>query len=209
MTSDELIAEGRKLQRASIFLRPEPRGRVAAVWHESELNQDHSLITVDTRNIPGFVELDTPFVTVKTDMTKLRGGEIDFATSLPENAGIKLYCYPADVLPPLEVVFALGSESVGAWLNQQGWNRRERYNSNFADREVTAPYLDIWKKEFPLYFDSDIYAVLGGWHWPGQDGDWYDLLDAKLMILTLRDAEPWIEVWRLKSGEFKVIQRTT
>ena len=59
----------------------------------------------------------------------------------------------------------------------------------------------------PLYQDGDVYAVLDGWHWPGPDHDWHDLIDEHLMILTVRDSEPWVEAWRMRTGEFRVIQR--
>jgi hypothetical protein len=36
MTSDQLIAEGRKLQRPCVFLRPKATGQVAAIWHEPD-----------------------------------------------------------------------------------------------------------------------------------------------------------------------------
>jgi hypothetical protein len=54
-----------------------------------------------------------------------------------------------------------------------------------------------------------IYAMLGGWHFPGQDDDWAELVDEQLMVLTFRDSEPWVEGWRMRSGDFKVIQRIT
>ena len=69
--------------------------------------------------------------------------------------------------------------------------------------------MKIWRSEYPLYFNSDIYAVLGGWHWPGPDDDWHDLIGEQLMALTIRDSEPWVEAWRMKNDEFKVIQRIT
>jgi hypothetical protein len=72
-----------------------------------------------------------------------------------------------------------------------------------------SEYDRIYTREFPLYFESDIHAVLGGWHWPGQDDDWHDLIDEQLMVLTVRDSEPWVEAWRTRTSQFKVIQRIT
>jgi hypothetical protein len=90
-----------------------------------------------------------------------------------------------------------------------GWERGERYNDSFKDRALVEQYEDIWTREFPIYFNSDIYAVLGGWHFPCADDDWHDLLDDQLMVFTIRDSEPWVEAWRTKTGQFKVIQRIT
>ncbi|HEV3303348.1 MAG TPA: hypothetical protein VG055_27090 [Planctomycetaceae bacterium] len=39
MTSEELIAEGRKLERPCLFLRPQGAGPVAAVWHERDRDE--------------------------------------------------------------------------------------------------------------------------------------------------------------------------
>ena len=60
-----------------------------------------------------------------------------------------------------------------------------------------------------MFFESDVFAMLGGWHFPGQDDDWEELMDEHLMVLTFRDSEPWVEAWRLRTGEFKVLQRIT
>ena len=51
--------------------------------------------------------------------------------------------------------------------------------------------------------------MLGGWHFPFPDSDWADLIDEQLIALTIRDSEPWVEAWKMKNNEFKVIQRIT
>ena len=70
-------------------------------------------------------------------------------------------------------------------------------------------YERLWQKECPMYRESDIYAMLGGWHFPMPDDDWHDLVDEQLMVFTLRDSEPWVEAWRTQTGDFTVIQRIT
>jgi len=80
---------------------------------------------------------------------------------------------------------------------------------NFRDKAVTRRYWDVLEKEFPMFFESDVFAMLGGWHFPGQDDDWEELMDEHLMVLTFRDSEPWVEAWRLRTGEFKVLRRIT
>jgi len=57
--------------------------------------------------------------------------------------------------------------------------------------------------------DPAIYAFTGGWHLPGQDDDWHDLIPAKLLLTTVRDSEPWVEVFQMPEGDYKVIQRIT
>jgi hypothetical protein len=113
------------------------------------------------------------------------------------------------VLPPIDAVFARGSEAVGEWIRSHGWERTDRYNDNFKDAAIVREYEHIWTREFPLYSESDVYAVLGGWHWPCADDDWHALIDEQLMVLTVRDSEPWVEAWRTRTGQFRVIQRIT
>jgi hypothetical protein len=214
MTSDQLITEGRKLQRPCVFLRPNAKGAVAAVWHDPDDDEIDATghrcwITVDAAQIPNLPPSVTGYVSVFTNEEDCDGGKVEISSSWPKREGTKLYAYTASVLPPIDAVFARGSETVDGWIRSHGWDRTERYNNNFKDANIVREYLDIWMQEFPLYFGSDIYAVLGGWHLPGQDADWHDLIDEQLMVLTVRDAEPWVEAWRTRASQFKVIQRIT
>jgi hypothetical protein len=34
-------------------------------------------------------------------------------------------------------------------------------------------------------------------------------MDAKLLVHTYMDSEPWVEAWQLPTGELKVIQHIT
>ena len=102
-----------------------------------------------------------------------------------------------------------GSEAVAEWLAANDWPREERYNDNFPDRAIVEHYEREWMHSYPLYLGDDTYAVLGGWHFPNADDDWYELLDEQLVVLTLHDSEPWVEAWRLRSGGFQVVQRIT
>jgi hypothetical protein len=214
MTSEQLITEGRKIQRPCVFLRPEGTGPVAAVWHERDEDEiestgHHCWLTVDSRQIPSLPESVTGYISILSNEEDCEGGRVEISPSWPKRAGTKLYAHAVSVLPPIDAVFARGSDVVEAWIRACGWERSERYNNNFKDKAVVDAYDDIHRQEYPLYFDSDIYAMLGGWHWPGQDDDWHDLIDEQLMALTFRDSEPWVEAWRTRTGKFKVIQRIT
>lgn len=200
--------------RPTVFLRPQGTGPVAAVFHERdeaeiETTGRRTWLTVDARQIPGRPELSGGYLTLVTEEEKCEGGRLDFSLEWPARKGTKLFAHPAVVLPPIDAVFARGSESVGAWIASHGWDRTDRYNDNFKDRHIVREYEKVWMQEFPLYLDSDILAVLGGWHWPCADSDWHDLIDERLLIFTLRDSEPWVEAWQTRSGEFRVIQRIT
>ena len=214
MTPEQLIAEGRKLQRPCTFLRPQGTGPVAAVWHERDDDEIESMgqrcwLTVDSQHIPGLPLSIHGYVSIFTDEEKRQGGRVEVASSWPDRRGAPLYAHRASVLPPIDAVFARGSDIIGDWIRSNGWKRTDRYNDNFKDAAIVSEYERIWMSEFPLYSESDVYAVLGGWHWPGEDNDWHDLIDEQLLVLTVRDSEPWVEAWRTRAGQFKVIQRIT
>jgi hypothetical protein len=137
-------------------------------------------------------------------------GRIEFIDDWPRAKGVPLYAYPASVLPPIEVVFVHGCEEIGAWLAANNWPRTERYNSNFPDAAIVRKYEQVWVSEHPIYKnDPEIYAATGGWHFPAADPDWHDLVPAKLLLTTFRDSEPWVELFQLPNGDYKVIQRIT
>ena len=214
MTAEQLIEEGRKLQRPRTFLRPQGPGPVAAIWHERDDAEIGSKghrcwLTVDARQVPGLPPTVTGYISVFTEEEKCEGGRVELASSWPKRAGIELYAHSVSVLPPVDAVFQRGSAAVGEWLVANNWQRDWRYNNNFRDKVVVNGYQKVWFQEYPLYLETQIYAVLGGWHWPGSDGDWERLIDELLMVLTIRDSEPWVEAWRTRAGEFKVIQRIT
>ncbi len=213
MIREQLIAEGRKLERPCVFLRPTGTGPVAAVWYERDRGEIDSSgyrcwITVDARHIPGPPSV-AGYINIFTDEVAFEGGRVEVASSWPKRTGTRLYAHPVSVLPPIDAVFARGSKAVGEWMASSGWSRGMRYNRNFKDDSIVEQYDEVMAREFPLYFESDIYAILGGWHFPFADDDWHDLIDEQLMVFTNCGSEPWVETWRTRTGQFKVIQRIT
>jgi hypothetical protein len=214
MTSEQLIAEGRRLERPCIFLKPHGNGPVSAVWHERDKQEidssgHHCWLTVDARQIPLLEPSASGYLSIFTDEKRCQGGRVEVMPAWPKRGGTQLYAHVASVLPPLDAVFRQGSESVQIWLRENGWERGWRYNDNFKDQLVAKAYEKVFMTEFPLYFESDTYAILGGWHLPGQDDDWEELIDEHLVVLTVRDSEPWVEAWHTSVGKFRVIQRIT
>ena len=58
MTAEQLIAEGRRLQRPCVFLRPVAAGPIAAAWYERDEDEIESTghrcwLTVDSGQVPG------------------------------------------------------------------------------------------------------------------------------------------------------------
>ena len=76
------------------------------------------------------------------------------------------------VLPPIDAVFLRGSDdSVGEWLQTNDWRRGWGYNSNFKDKHIAEAYQKTFTSEHPVYNESDIYAMPGGWHFPFPDSE--------------------------------------
>jgi hypothetical protein len=188
MTADQLIAEGRKLQRPCFFLRPEGSGEVAAIWHERDDDEIDETgfrcwLTINSRFVPGLPSSITGYISLFSNEQDFTSGKVEISAAQPKRGGTKLYAHAASVIPPFDAVVAKGSGAVGDWLKANNWPREK----------IVEAYLDVWRSEFPLYFNSDIYAILGGWHWPSQDDDWHDLIDEQLIALTIHDSEPWVE----------------
>ena len=106
MTPEQLIAEGRKLQRPGVFLRPQANGPVAAIWHEPDYDEIDATghrcwITVDAGQIPGLPPSVTGSLSVFTDEEDCEGGKVEISSSRTKRAGTKLYAYTTSVMPPL------------------------------------------------------------------------------------------------------------
>lgn len=211
MTVDELIAEGRRLQRRTILLTSEGCGDPAAVWYGHHYDQEapdghRCWISVDASSVPSFDGRD--WLSIFTDDRSCQGGRVDMSSAPLKGDGVLLYPKEIVVLPPIEAVIARGSTVVERWLADNKWQRDWRYNLNFRDRAIVEKYEAVERRENPLYWKG-AYATLGGWHMGWPDDDWHDLLDAKLLVHTYMNSEPWVEAWQLPSGEMKVIQRIT
>ncbi|MGL6072890.1 MAG: SMI1/KNR4 family protein [Fimbriiglobus sp.] len=118
----------------------------------------------------------------------------DGAVSLPHDAeGEKLYAHRIECLPPMDAVFWFGSEKVQKWLSANDWNPALGYY-NFPDREPIDAYERNFRSEHPFLHDEEFFAMLGGWS-VMFDESWYELVEKPLMLLTIRDSEPWLEVF--------------
>jgi hypothetical protein len=213
MTFDELIEEGRHLERRTVLLTPAGSGDVAAIWYGREHARKSSdgyrcWLAVDSRFIPSFK--GPGWLTIYTNAETFQGGRVEVLPARPKIEGSPLLSKEIQVLPPIDAVIARGSPQVDRWLADNNWKRSWRYNSNFAERELVQRYQAVEYRENPLYWNDEFaYASLGGWHMGWPDDDWHELLGEKLLIQTYAESEPWVEVWELPSGQFKVIQRIT
>jgi hypothetical protein len=215
MTGDAMIAEGRRLARPCVHLRPTGRAaRAAAVWRGPGLvpppgdGYEHWL-SIDCRFLPAGAGPPSGCLSVYTENGDRYGAVThDPAAVLsPGRGGRLLYAHPAESLPPLEAVFLRGSPAVAAWLASLGWPADWGWNGNFPDAGVAEVYHEAQRAGLPID-GSSVFAVLGGWPVPWPDGDWPELADLPLLVLTLAESEPWVEAFRVGDG-YRVIQRVS
>lgn len=211
MTVEELVAEGERLKRPCVLLKTEGAGEPIGWWHHKpgNLASDRDpWITFDVQAVPGSERPNrTRYLTLLTSVEK-PDGVLQPVDIPPE--GLPLFGQPIEVIAPIEAVFAFGNERVQAWLAANDWPRTERYNSNFRDSALVESYQRQWFETYPIYCNNpNAYAALGGWHFPHAEDDWYELAEERLLILTVQDAEPWVEGWQRQDGQLGVIQRIT
>jgi hypothetical protein len=213
MTGVALIAEGQRLARPCVRLLPQGESKYfAAVWRgpgqipAGGSHYEHCL-TVDCRFLPSGVGPSSGCLSVYTDEEDRFGKAVhdDSAKLERTREGRPLFAHPTISLPPLEAVFLYGSAAVREWLTRLGWQPEWGWNGNFPDAEVADAYIEAQRVNLPIDGET-VFAVLGGWHVPWPDGDWLELVDHPLVVLTLAESEPWVEVFNM-GDSFRVIQR--
>ena len=232
MTSEDLLAEAERLVRPCIHLEgPDAHGApVAAVWGgeapPSVPTARRHLVSIDVAQFPsaepavreGFpARCLTLYMSDAGGEVALALADVDLATLLdsgrrPNRGGVPLVARDARSLPPLDAVFRFGSSRVRAWLQRCGWldgsGMPYEYNDNFPDTEPTVAYQRHWQAAHPLYA-GQVLVVVGGWHVPWPDGDWAERLEDRLLLWTLGESEPWVELWRSRRGTLEIRERIT
>jgi hypothetical protein len=199
-----LRQEADRLARPCVYLRASG-SEYAAVWTGSPATAFELTFSSAALPPPGWP---------RPGAFRLRGDRtraaIDFVEGMvlpSEPDGLKLYAAPAISLPPIEGIFLLGSERVQEWLSSVGWSPHDGYRVGFPHRDVVEEYLQRYQDQLPLYAGG-AHAVLGGWHLPWPDGDWWDLVPSQLLAWTFEGSEPWLEAWA-RDGALRVIRRIT
>lgn len=223
MTLDELIAEGESISRPSFILRPEPSvSGIVAYWG----GERRDIPNVLPREVTAFTERrhiltlsEALFSHLKItrgpsslfEWSYTKGGqcytvEPDSRIQFRELAfsGEPLYATPEPSFPPFAAVCLYGSDRVGAWLREQGFNRHEYW---CVTGELEMEYTLEWQRRSP-FFQNAGDVVVGGWHI--QWDDFYMPPERQLVALTLREAEPWFEIWYSRpTMGFRVEERIT
>lgn len=192
ITLANLIVEADALARPGTLLVPNGSGTPSAIWHGFRPGQP----CVSVRR-------HGAWLSVVPDRES--GGEALLRED-PPSPGVPLFAEPYRSLPPPDALFRFGSSVVERYLTANGWDREEPLSANFPD-EAAHEYERVWQENCPLYSDS-AWAVCGGWHFPWPDGDFFERPGAELAVWTLRDSEPWVEVFEA-DGVFTVCQRIT
>jgi hypothetical protein len=209
MTVEELVAEGRRLQRRTLLLLEIGSGTPAAVWYgpgKPDTEDSHRCwLSVDAQQVPGFE--GKGWLSVFTHK-KSTGGRVERGDKPWHAQGQELYAHEIEILPPLEAVTLRGSPAVEAWLTEHRWRREAPLNRNFKGWPIAEGYEKIAQREHPLY-GGEAYATLGGWHLPWPDEKWSGLVNTRLVVQTYKDSEPWVEVLQMEDGMLRVRQRIT
>lgn len=206
LTAEELLAEGRKLARPAVALYDTGK-KYAAVWHGNGVvspgpGEWRHWISIDTKALPENPRKLTGVVSVyEWFADDDRMGELkvvhDKTASLPKKTdGTKLYGKEFQCLPDVDALFQFGSKAVKNWVKTSGWDPSTGY-----DQSPVKDYLRVVHREHPFTSDDGTYAMLGGWSWCfnwcyGTDEEYpWHLVKKTLVVLTLAESEPWIEVF--------------
>ncbi|WP_395748223.1 hypothetical protein [Prosthecobacter sp.] len=210
MTLEELISEGEALARPSFLLKAEPNdGGIVGYWGGERADMPDKLpppvvVFSSRRHVfsvseqllaqlgisQGPVSL-FEWESVKDETSYRVEADHRLQFSALKFSGEALYATASTSFPPFAAVCLYGSERVAAWLREQGLARHEYWR---VSGDLPDQYDTEWQRRSPFY-QQNADVVIGGWHFLWPDDDFYIPQELKLVALTLRDAEPWFELW--------------
>jgi hypothetical protein len=210
MTIEELITEGEALTRPSFLLRPEPTDSgVVAFWGGSRADMPDELppqvvAFSSRRHIFSFSEQLSSQLGISQGPVSLfewesADGDLSYRVEADYRlhfsgltfTGEPLYASPSSSFPPFAAVCLYGSERVEAWLRDQGLSRHEYWR---VSGELADDYEAEWQRRSP-YYQQSADVVIGGWHFLWPEDDFFTPPELQFVALTLRDGEPWFELW--------------
>ena len=224
MTFAELVAEAQRLARRCLHLVAVSTHDAppVAVWGgagpPASRNSGRHWLTVSSARLSPVDGQRLPGGSL-TVRVSARGGRATVETAsddilpalLGDGSATPLVARDEISLPPLDAVFRFGSPRVRAWLESLGWIENDvpyPYTDAFPQSEPTAEYERYWQQRHPFY-TGGVHAIVGGWHMPWPDGDWSERLADRLLLWTLADAEPWVELWLTAEGVVQIRERIT
>lgn len=209
MNLHELISEGEALARPSFLLRPQPTDSgIVAYWGGIRADMPNELPSVGAfssrQHILSLSEQLTARIgisqgpvslfeweSVEGETTYRAGADYRLCFDKLSFSGEPLYASSSSSFPPFPAVCLYGSERVGAWLSEQGLARHEYWR---VPGDLPDQFTAEWQRRSP-FCQRSADVVVGGWHFRWHDDDYYTPPELRLVALTLRDSEPWFEVW--------------
>jgi hypothetical protein len=210
MTLDELLAEGEALTRQSWILRTEPtESGVVGVWGGERGDMPDALppevtafqgrrhiVTVSEALLTGIGVQQGPvslfeWESVNYGQTYRVESDSRLHFKYLSFTGEPLYATPEPSFPPFAAVCLYGSGRVAAWLKEQGLTRHDYWQ--VTDGLLTQ-YVAEWTRR-SAFCQNAGDLIVGGWHFLWPEDDFYVPPELQLVALTLRDAEPWFEIW--------------
>ena len=193
---DAFLAQARRLERPCDLLVEAGEGdTIAAYWYGVRAGARCIALQQDGAWIEVFLDADCEHGRVAT-------------LSSPDRTGVPLRREPGSSLPSPDALFLNGGPVIADYLARHGWSRDDSYTDNFPDA-LARRYNELWMDTHPfLASDSGLVAVSGGWSWTWPDSESSDFLNTELVLLTIRDSEPWVEVLKGPNG-YRVLQRVS
>jgi hypothetical protein len=183
MTLDQFIDEAQALRRSGVVYRRTGVGEPVAYWYG--FGSDSPVISLNIGT--GWLEV---FTSADGCRAELAGAKV------PD--GVPLFAEVFTSLPPVDAVFQRGSDRIGDFLNTNKWPRNEFYNDNFPS-SIPREYEKLWWASCPMGM-SEVVAASGGWPFPWPDSEIPQTWNNELVLWTLQDSEPWIEVYKEGDG---------
>lgn len=189
LSIEQIIDEGRRLAKPTWLLKDTPKGPPVAAWRGHSGIGTH-WITVDSD------EFEAPFG-MRGSTSIIETDDLSFVVQchetarLGESGGTPLFAHMIRPLPP---PFALEQESerIQSWIASRDPERQAKFDA----------YIEAYQAECPFYRrDDELYAVVSGWPIELYEGDWAGRYrHESQLLLTFKDAEPWVELVRHRDG---------
>lgn len=217
MKIGELISCAEEIQRPCLHLVEAGCGAAAsALWGGKRSGLDHRFRHILSFDFDLFERIGLKVRQKFALVTFIDPDGIEGARAQPiqtgsmKDAGIveaePLVWREANSFPPLPALCLYGNERIDAWLKEMGL---ERWRYDAIPRDIEDQYNAVYQERTPLYSNPDVYAQIGGWHtiWP--EDNFYLPREMTLLCWTLRDAEPWYEIFQTAPGNIVVKERIT
>lgn len=189
LSVEQMVEEGRRLARPTWILRRTTVGSPAAIWRgESDAGAHWITVAWDEFGSPFGMQGSTSIV------------ESDYLTFVVEHeqpgshcvaAGTPLFAHLTRPLPP-PFVLEQESEAIQSWIASKDPARQAKFDA----------YVEAFQTECPLYQqDENVYAAVSSWPIEINKGEWSGRYRAdSQLLLTFKDAEPWVELVRHRDG---------